>query len=133
MKKFGIVILTFIYLTSTSGVMVHMHYCMGELADWGFGRVTSAICSFCGMDKGHGQNNGCCKDEFTFIQNHTDQHFNESGSEPVHTNIIDLPVFHDQSLPLVATSSKALQLIHHPPPRGVSGIQTCVLNQVFRL
>ncbi|MBK6990321.1 MAG: hypothetical protein IPH34_00115 [Chitinophagaceae bacterium] len=37
MKKFITAILAVLYISTSTGAMVHMHYCMGQLADWGLG------------------------------------------------------------------------------------------------
>ncbi|MBK8279534.1 MAG: hypothetical protein IPK94_05095 [Saprospiraceae bacterium] len=61
MKKISLAILAVVYLATTSGVMVHTHYCMGHLADWGFGAVTQEICNFCGMELHQDDASGCCR------------------------------------------------------------------------
>jgi hypothetical protein len=37
MKKFITAILAVLYLGTSSGATIHMHYCMGKLAEWGLG------------------------------------------------------------------------------------------------
>src|SRR5438034_11541801 len=72
MKKFVVAILALFYLTTSSGATIHLHYCMGKLAEWSFGHSQSDICSKCGMEK-KDNNNGCCKDEFKQIKLVQDQ------------------------------------------------------------
>ncbi len=38
-----------------------MHYCMGELVDWGFSHNENKDCSKCGMKES--ESNGCCEDK----------------------------------------------------------------------
>jgi len=72
MKKILIAIASFLYLGTSTGAMVHLHYCMDKLADWGLGYSQSKICGGCGMDEDDNRD-GCCKDEHTFIKNDKDQ------------------------------------------------------------
>ena len=79
MKKLLIAIVALLYIGSSTGATVHLHYCMGKLADWGIGHDKSENCSQCGMEKTDKKDNGCCKDEHKFIKNITDQKIAESG------------------------------------------------------
>ena len=47
MKKFITAILAVLYLGTSSGATIHMHYCMGKLADWGLGHKNSKTCGQC--------------------------------------------------------------------------------------
>ena len=67
MKKFVTAILAVLYLGTSTGATVHMHYCMGKLADWGLGHNKSKTCGNCGMEKSEEKDNGCCKDEHKFV------------------------------------------------------------------
>ena len=81
MKKVFVAILAFLYLGSSVGATVHLHYCMNKLVSWGFGENKSnkKACPFCGMAKKTNGNhcarhtNGCCKDEQKFIKVEKDQ------------------------------------------------------------
>jgi hypothetical protein len=70
MKKFLIAIFAVLYIGTSSGAVVHLHYCMGKLAGWGLGDRKSTTCDGCGMDKSA---NGCCKDDHKFLKNDSDQ------------------------------------------------------------
>jgi hypothetical protein len=72
-KKFLIAILAVLYLGSSTGATVYMHYCMGELSGSGLGYDESQSCGKCGMEKCADDDNGCCKDEQKFIKNADDQ------------------------------------------------------------
>ncbi len=72
MKKIIVAILALLYITTSTGAAIHMHYCMGELADWGIGRNDSKTCGKCGMDKSDEKDNGCCKDEQKQVKLETD-------------------------------------------------------------
>lgn len=63
MKKVFTVILALLYLATTSGATVHLHYCMGKLVDKNLWHEETDSCSQCGMEKSSGAGNDCCKDE----------------------------------------------------------------------
>ncbi|WP_449619043.1 HYC_CC_PP family protein [Sediminibacterium soli] len=63
MRKLIILILSIVYLNTTVGATIHMHYCMDKLVDWRPWHTTSKKCSECGMEKTHENKKGCCKDE----------------------------------------------------------------------
>ena len=65
MKRILATILLLLYLAGSSGATIRLHYCMGELASWGFDQGLSGKCSRCGMDKK--ANGGCCHDEHKTI------------------------------------------------------------------
>ena len=68
MKKLFVAILALLYISTSSGAVVHLHYCMGKLAGWGFGDNKSKACGGCGMEKTDEKDNGCCKDEHKFLK-----------------------------------------------------------------
>lgn len=52
----------FLYLLAVSGVMVHIHYCGGELADWNLYQH-GAGCGDKECSDDTEQSSGCCKDK----------------------------------------------------------------------
>jgi hypothetical protein len=79
MKRVIASILTILYLSTSMGATVHLHYCMGRLVGWGLIDHDGKDCSFCGMQKKEvppgcslGKKN-CCHDEHKLIQNNRDQ------------------------------------------------------------
>ena len=69
MKKFLATILSILYMSGAIGATIHLHYCMGELADISFTQKVEDRCNKCGMKKSE-RNKGCCKDEYkTFKTN----------------------------------------------------------------
>jgi hypothetical protein len=73
MKRFFITIFAFLYISTSTGAIIHLHYCMGELANWGLGYNQTEVCGKCGMNESDINDTGCCKDEHTFIKNDNDQ------------------------------------------------------------
>ena len=79
MKKLLATILAFVYLSTSMGATIHLHYCMGKLASWGLINHESKNCAYCGMVKQNPDSQsamakkGCCKDEHKQIQTDKDQ------------------------------------------------------------
>jgi hypothetical protein len=71
-KKLLVTILALIYLGSSTGAVMHLHYCMGKLAETSFSKNTNPTCGKCGM-KTSLKKTGCCKDETKFVKNEQDQ------------------------------------------------------------
>ena len=130
MKRFITAIFAVLYLSTSTGAMLTMHYCMGELADWGLGRNKSKTCGKCGMEKTDGKDNGCCKDEHKFVKNDTDQKTAEAGIQIEKILGLNLAIaFFDNStndFPSVTEENP----ISHAPPRNC-GVAVYVRNRVF--
>ena len=130
MKKFIAVILAVLYLGSSTGATIHMHYCMGKLADWGLSHSGAKTCGSCGMEKSNEKDNGCCKDEQKFIKNTTDQ----KTAEPslLLKNIFSEAFIADYpELPLLQVSSLIEENpVSHAPPRS-HGVAVYIFNQTF--
>lgn len=132
MKKLITAILAVIYLGTSSGASVHMHYCMGKLADWGLGQNKSKTCSNCGMEKSEEKDNGCCKDEHKFVKNDTDQKATESVVLNFILQIIDVPVpFFLLSENPVSSITEEYPISHAPPRSGT--LPVYLLNRTFRI
>lgn len=68
MKKVFALIVAIVYLGSTVGATIHLHYCMDKLVNWTL-KNEGSKCKNCGMEK----DGGCCKDEKKFVKNSIDQ------------------------------------------------------------
>src|SRR4030095_11263714 len=78
MKKILATILAFVYLSSSMGATVHLHYCMGKLASWSLIDHESKNCTQCGMVKKASSQYlatqmDCCRDEHKQIKTDKDQ------------------------------------------------------------
>jgi hypothetical protein len=132
MKKFITAILAVLYLGTSTGATVHMHYCMGKLADWGLGYSNSKTCGNCGMEKSEEKDNGCCKDEQKFVKNETDQKTAESVILNFALHVLDLPVsFFSISENIISSITEEYPL-SHAPPRSC-GAPVYLLNRTFRI
>jgi hypothetical protein len=84
MKKVLATILAFVYLSSSLGATIHLHYCMGKLASWGLIDHESKKCPECGMVKKTSgpqcvaAKTDCCRDEHKQINTDKDQKLSPS-------------------------------------------------------
>jgi len=130
MKKFTAAILAVLYMGTSTGATLHMHYCMGKLADWGIGHSNSKTCSKCGMEKSSEKDNGCCRDELKFIKNDTDQKTAQAGVQLIQLFAAAMPVSFVEVHTIDSPSVTEETPVSHAPPRS-SGVAVHVRNCVF--
>ena len=118
MKKFITFIVAILFLSTSSGATIRMHYCMGKLADWGLMYRDSTKCENCGMEESDTKDNGCCKDENKFIKNVSEQKVVESVSINFTLTILDLPPFLFSLSDIYDVSSIEEYPLSHAPPRS---------------
>jgi hypothetical protein len=129
MKKLLVAILALLYISTSSGAVVQLHYCMGKLAGWGFGDNKSATCGKCGMEKMDKKGNGCCKDDHKFLKNDSDQRTTEVV-QMIQLLALALPV---SSIEISSTDFVSVteeNPINHAPPLS-SGVAVYIRNCVF--
>ncbi|HWJ27150.1 MAG TPA: hypothetical protein VNS32_11450 [Flavisolibacter sp.] len=131
MRKFVVTILAFVYLSSTSGAIVHLHYCMDKFVGWGLWHNDNQTCSKCGMDKRQTKDNGCCKDEHKQLKVEGDHNatggyqLTEFVGAAVPATQFELPGI---TLPTVTEQNP----LSHAPPRSGS-IPVYIRNCIFRI
>jgi hypothetical protein len=130
MKRFAAAILAVLYISTSAGATVHMHYCMGKLADWSLGQKESKTCGNCGMKNGEAKDKGCCKDEHKFFKNDTDQKAAEAGLQLLQILAIDLPVSFADYASFNFTSISEDNPVSNAPPRS-NGVAVYILNRTF--
>ena len=130
MRKFFFSLLVTFYLILTSGVVVHLHYCMDRLATVGlFAPDHEDACDDCGMDMTEA--NDCCHDRTDVIKLKQDQtshsslvaNFKKAQAEPLSI----LPT--TETVPLVQVQNGLLYL----PGDPISGRYRYRLIEVFRI
>ena len=129
MKKFFLAILTILYITTSTGATLHMHYCMGKLADSGFTDNIAKTCSNCGMEE---TGNGCCRHEQKFVKNDTDQKTTEPAVQFIQLTYTVPHLFFEEALSNNFPAITLVSSINHPPPLD-SGIAFYIRNCVFRI
>ena len=71
MKKFFLLILTFVYLASSTGATIYIHQCMGKTIGWDVNIESGNSCSNCGMHKNLPKD--CCNDHVKIFKTTLDQ------------------------------------------------------------
>lgn len=134
MKKLILLIVSLVYLGTTTGAGIHLHYCMNKYTGWDLDYTYSnaSSCDNCGMAKGIGQDNRCCKDQHILVKNTSDQKNVEAGmllmQAPAVTTISSLFV------PVQAgyASLAKIKPVSNAPPR-TGNIPVYLLNRLFRI
>jgi hypothetical protein len=130
MKKLIVAILAVLYLGTSSGATLHLHYCMGKLVGMDLWSRSDNTCGKCGMKKSAKAGKDCCKDEHKIIKLEKD-----------HTAAVFLAQMQELSggalQPVVYSNFAAAQLpalavsypVSHAPPRTGSTplfVRNCV-------
>jgi hypothetical protein len=138
MKRCLATILAIIYLSTSMGATVHLHYCMGKLMGWGLLGHSDKDCTFCGMPTNAAAKDctvamkGCCRDEHHLIKNKGDQkdalHSFELSKVPV--TAADVP-YGQWINPFVVSPVLAQPVGNGPPLAG--SIPVFLRNCNFRI
>ena len=130
MKKLFISILALVYISTSSGIILHSHYCMGKMVGWGLVSKKSGKCAGCGMEKSATDNHGCCNDESRFVKNNCDQQVHGADIQLVKTEpvITVIPFIETPALHLVSVSQNTAYS-HDPPEKN--GPAVYLRNCVF--
>ena len=130
MKKLFAAILALLYISTSTGATVQVHYCMGKLTGWDIGYKQSTTCSKCGMKEVQGKGNGCCKDEQRFIKNDSDQKTSKTIIQITQVLAPDLPVSLIE-IPSNNFSSVVGETPHCGASLRINGVAVYILNCVF--
>lgn len=130
MRKFLVAISAFLYITTSTGATLHMHYCMGKFIDWSLGQNNSKYCSSCGMEEADQNDKGCCKDESKFLKNSTDQKIMESVFKHIQFMAVSLPPPFDEISANYFSSVIDNDPINHSLSR-TCGVAVYIRNCVF--
>ncbi len=131
LRKIFIVSLSVLYLAVTAGLVVNMHYCMGDLSSVTFSHDadhTDGACSKCGMNK---TENHCCSDEVTTFKLSDAQEASGFSYSMDALSSANLP--HSISLkdPLQGVSMIPSADYFSPPPKLLNKVYISI--QVFRI
>jgi hypothetical protein len=70
LKRLLVILFSFLYLASISGVEIHTHYCGNRLVDWNIGAKAEG----CGSCDASASPKKCCKDKVVSLKGAVDQH-----------------------------------------------------------
>ena len=128
MKRLLVFILALTYMVASTGTNLHMHFCMGKLADFTLGsKSQKKTCSKCGMAKKE-KPNGCCKDEHKWVKIQDDQKTNVLTFQFAQLQLAEPETFITYNFtPSVSPVSELLPN-SNAPPRSCVGIykRNCV-------
>ena len=130
MKKLFIAILATLYISTSTGAVIHFHYCMGKLVNWNLKNKLGERCGRCGMKMSHElESNGCCKDEYKQIKNDKDQKLSQSNFLLNHLVGFTQPVFQPGLLSIIYSTLSETKAVSNSPPRSWMPIH--ILNCIF--
>lgn len=141
MKKFLVAILALVYLTTSVGATVHMHYCMDKLVAWGLGKEKNnkaKACSYCGMVKISAdkhcvkESKGCCKDEQKQVKLDNDQKISEATVYIAQLLVETVtPAFSNYFFEYVSSLIEKFPVVNAPPRTW--NVSLFIRNCVFRI
>jgi hypothetical protein len=133
MKKLIVCILAVLYIGSSTGATVHLHYCMGKLVAMKLWHPSEAAkCSKCGMKKNTTCAKSCCKDEHKTIKLEKDQKPAQAFLNLTEPALATVPVNYTDIVS-ISTNSIAQQFpVSNAPPRSPK-VQTHILHCSFRI
>ncbi len=123
MKKFAATILAVIYLSTSMGATLYLHYCMGKLFSWSLTDTDSKNCGRCGMPKSSANahclsfKDGCCKEKQAHVQLGKDQKTTENPYRSLDLSFTVLPGAITQLPGLFAVSDLIGHPSTHAPPK----------------
>jgi len=115
MKRFLVLILTILYITSTVGATVHLHFCMGHLISTSLFSRSSNLCVKCGMEK-HSKKSGCCEDVKLTIKSDNKHLPSQLIYNSGYTFRSNLPRHNSFSEILLNADNSLQTIIRHKPP-----------------
>ncbi|NBR56313.1 MAG: hypothetical protein EBU05_04550 [Chitinophagia bacterium] len=118
MKKLFLYLLSFIFIITSSGVMVNMHYCMGKLAGTSMSWVSNSPkkCGKCGMEKSKKKGKGCCHDSKKLIKNVFDQNIANSFFNVDHQLALLPNSSNFETVSIVVSDDTKQSNFSHAPP-----------------
>jgi hypothetical protein len=129
MKKFFAAILAILYMGTSIGATIQVHYCMGRFVEWKLRHNNHSTCSRCGMETKSGSAKGCCKDEYKHIKIDNDQRLSENYVQFNETVAEITPIGSDHSILYSIVAGNFAQINGPPPLWPVSlGILHCVFR-----
>ena len=130
MKKFLVAILAILYMGTSIGATIQLHYCMGRFVEWKLRHNNNSLCSRCGMERKSGSARGCCRDEYKHIKIDNDQKRSENYVQLNETVAEIRPTGSDHSI-LFSLVAGSFAQINSPPP--LCSISLGILHCVFRI
>lgn len=132
MKKFIVCILAILYIGSSTGATIHLHYCMGKLVEQDLWQGKAKKCGQCGAKEDGSCKKKCCKDEHKLVKLDKDQKTAGSAFQLLAFTSLVAPVNFTE-LPQVQFASITQEFpLNNAPPRSCK-IQPYILLCTFRI
>ncbi len=132
MKKFFAAILTLLYVSTSTGATVYMHYCKNNLVGKGLGYHASKTCNKFKIEKTSQQGLDCCKNENKFFKSQTNEHATIAVRTLKHTVAVALPVSY-VVIPSFDISTIVNENSVSPSPPETNSVAIYIRNCVFLL
>jgi hypothetical protein len=110
-KKAAVAILALLYIVTTSGVVVNVHYCMGAVSSVTYGHNEDERCGKCGMKA----KSGCCHSELKVVKL-DDVHQQTIKAKETTEFIAALPVVYFEVAAATYSSRNNSGISYHSPP-----------------
>lgn len=131
MKKVLLLILSFAYLTTSSGASIYLHQCMGKLSSIDFGTSNSenGNCGKCGMEKNKAGD--CCQDHVIVLKSSQDQNQPESLTQKIKLFPSFIPFIFPENKPIYFGDNQkqifSSNNSHHHSPPDFQAFYRCIL------
>ena len=124
MKKILLIILTFAYLTSTSGATIYFQQCMGKTIGWSILEKKTDKCDKCGMHDNSPKN--CCTGNVKVLKVHNDQNLPKLYSANIFASFAILPatIYFSKDL-YVRSQVERSSFSSRPPPNVAFRVLYC--------
>ena len=127
MKKIIVALLAILYMGSSSGIAMDIHYCMGKESGVEFYGAGNSKCSKCGMT----EKKGCCHDKQQFYKL-KDAH--KTVSNDVDFGFSDVAILHNYAVyNWLLTGTNADKKVQNHSPPNFSTPSICIMNCIFRI
>lgn len=126
MKKLFISLFAVIYLVIASGMVMNIHYCMGNITSVTFNHERDnddGNCNKCGMDK---TENHCCTNDTQFVKIIDAQQITQQA---IDFNSVHLNAVHYQINLTISSQGNSLEpfcIYNSPPPKALNKVYLAV-------
>ncbi|THU38139.1 hypothetical protein FAM09_15765 [Niastella caeni] len=116
MQRLLVTILAILYMGTSTGATLHLHYCMGKLVSMKFWHSNGGKCGNCGMKKNTTCAKKCCKDEHKLVKLENAHHKATNSAFQFMQVVAEVPaVYFDFSRTFIPPVEQELPVSHAPP------------------
>ena len=127
MKKAIIAILAFLYISTASGVVINVHFCMGHIASVSYGFEGDDACGKCGMKA----KKDCCHTEYKVVKLEDAHQLAKAGFQFMQLPVESPVPFMHYTRQLRDNRSSSTTTNHSPP--DIRANEVYLYNNVFRI